>query len=323
MIKNKIKNSFLIIKSRGFICLFFAICNLSFSSFLKYVMGFELFKKKIFNFYLYLDLKDTGISRSLILFGEREIDQKFIIEKTLKKSMNVFDIGANLGYYVLLEKKKIKNEGKILAIEPSPHNIQILKKNLMLNKINKKEVQILQGAISNSDGKKQFFLSKQTNLNTFHDFGSAKKELTGKKINVNIFKISSIAKKYFKPDFIRMDVEGHEVEIIEGMLSSIKNGVLKPVICFEPHLSCYNSKHDFKNVLKELFNYGYKTKYLSSNSINGTNKIKSLSNSYKPFSVVKSDGEQRTVFKNIKNEDCINIVTQIGGSRTVLLSPVE
>ena len=120
-----------------------------------------------------------------------------------------------------------------------------------------------------------------------------------------------------------MDVEGHEVEIIEGMLSSIKNGVLKPVICFEPHLSCYNSKHDFKNVLKELFNYGYKTKYLSSNSINGTNKIKSLSNSYKPFSVVKSDGEQRTVFKNIKNEDCINIVTQIGGSRTVLLSPVE
>ena len=106
MIKNKIKNSFLIIKSRGFICLFFAICNLSFSSFLKYVMGFELFKKKIFNFYLYLDLKDTGISRSLILFGEREIDQKFILEKTLKKSMNVFDIGANLGYYVLLEKKK-------------------------------------------------------------------------------------------------------------------------------------------------------------------------------------------------------------------------
>ena len=47
-------------------------------------MGFELFKKKIFNFYLYLDLKDTGISRSLILFGEREIDQKFIIEKHSK-----------------------------------------------------------------------------------------------------------------------------------------------------------------------------------------------------------------------------------------------
>ena len=51
----------------------------------------------------------------------------------------------------------------------------------MLNKIKEKEVQILQGAISNSDGKKQFFLSKQTNLNTFHDFGSAKKELTVRK----------------------------------------------------------------------------------------------------------------------------------------------
>ena len=53
-------------------------------------------------------------------------------------------------------------------------------------------------------------------------------------------KFTSLAKKYFIPDLIRMDVEGHEVEIIEGMLSSIKNGVLKPVICFEPHISCYN-----------------------------------------------------------------------------------
>ena len=82
---------------------------------------------------MYLDPRDKGISRTLILFGERELDHKIILEKVLKKNMKIFDIGANIGYYVLMESELICNKGKILAIEPVKKNMQLLEKNLKLN----------------------------------------------------------------------------------------------------------------------------------------------------------------------------------------------
>ena len=36
---------------------------------------------------------------------------------------------------------------------------------------------------------------------------------------------------------------------------------------------------------------------------------------------VKSDGEIRSIFENINNQDTIKILTSIGGARTVLLKP--
>ena len=47
----------------------------------------------------------------------------------------VLDLGANIGYYAIMEAK-VGSSGKIYAIEPDPRNIEILIKNLKLNKIN-------------------------------------------------------------------------------------------------------------------------------------------------------------------------------------------
>ena len=74
-------------------------------------------------------------------------------------------------------------------------------------------------------------------------------------------------------------------------------------------------------VLESLFKLGYITKYLSSNSISGTKRIMSLNKNYKSKITVKSDGEIRSIFENINNKDTINILTRIGGARTVLLKP--
>ena len=81
---------------------------------------------------MYLNPRDKGISRTLLLFGERELDHKIILEKVLKKNMNIFDIGANIGYYVLMESDLIGHEGSIIAVEPVPDNINLLKKMSLL-----------------------------------------------------------------------------------------------------------------------------------------------------------------------------------------------
>ena len=48
---------------------------------------------------------DSGLSRTLGIIGIKEKEHLYILKKTLKKGLNILEIGANLGYYVLIEKK--------------------------------------------------------------------------------------------------------------------------------------------------------------------------------------------------------------------------
>lgn len=314
---NKFLNALDIILRRGLMVFLSTLKHIFISNLLKILFNRKFYFRKIYNFQMFLNNDDKGISRSLILFGKREEDQKFILDKILKSHMKVFDVGSNIGYYVLIESRLLKSEGKILAIEPDEENIKLLKKNIQLNnpKVN---IQILKSAVSNKSGIKKFYYSQQSNLHSFHPDGSAKKFLSGKSKDIEVTTISDLSKKYFKPDIIRMDVEGHEVEIMESLIKDVRRGFLEPIICFEPHISCYTKSHNFAPVLQNLFKIGYKTKFLSSNAISGTNKIQKLTQK-DPIKVIKSDGEIRSIFENIKPNDCIKILTETGGARTVLL----
>ena len=68
--------------------------------------------------------------------------------------MKIFDIGANIGYYVLMQSKLIGKKGKILAVEPVRKNMKLLKKNLELNKNN--ITRTIQVAVTNKKKFKKF-----------------------------------------------------------------------------------------------------------------------------------------------------------------------
>jgi FkbM family methyltransferase len=262
---------------------------------------------------------DSGISRSLILFGRREEDKKYILKEILHSNMKIFDIGANIGYYTIFFVKN-SSHTKILAIEPSAENLNLCKNNIRLNNINTKNIKFKCAGVSDKNSKKKFLISSQSNLHTFNSEGSAKRFLTGEFRNIATHTVYYLSKKFFIPDLIRMDVEGHECEIISGMLKHIEDGYFKPHICFEPHITSYSRNNKFSITLKKLFNLGYYTNLLSSNAQSGTDRIYNLTK-IEPFKTLKSDGVKRSIFKNVKNKETIKILTKLGGARTVLLSP--
>ena len=317
--KNKINSFFKILTTRGVATLVSSLVNLLHLNISKRILNKKLIIKKVNEYKMYLLTSDNGISRSLILFGKREEDKKYILNKIFNENMNVFDIGANIGYYTIFFLRKIK-KGKILAIEPSSENLKLCKKNVLLNNLNMKNINFIIGGVSNVNAKKTFFMSKQSNLHTFNIEGSAKRYLSGESRVIETFTVNYLSKKFFAPNLVRMDVEGHECQIISGMLRSIKKGVFKPHICFEPHITSYSKNNNFSEILTNLFKLGYYTNLLSSNANSGTEKIINLTK-IKPFKVLKSDGEHRAIFENIKSKDTIKILTKLGGARTVLLSP--
>jgi len=312
---NLINNFFLTLKREGLLKTLKASKN-HISSIVLKTFGFNTIIKNIYNYKMILDLYDKGISRTLILFGERELEHKFMLEQVIKPGMRILDIGANIGYYAIMESLLIGKTGNLIAVEPSKSNVNLLKKNLELNNI--KNYKIHEGAISNADTNKKFFLSNMSNLNTFHNIGTGKAFLNGETIDVKTYTVKTILKGETL-DLMRMDVEGHEVEVLDGLINSIDEMKKLPMIIFETHISRYNTEHNFENTLNKLFNLGYFVGMAGSSSIRGSNAVEKYG--YKSIKKIKSDGEIRKIFTNIKNKDAIDLICHKGGLRTVLLKP--
>ena len=313
------KSSFQALNTRGFLKTISAIFYHCLSFILK-SFGMKYLRKKIFNYEMYLDLYDRGISRTLILFGERELEHKRIIEMILKPGMNVLDIGANIGYYALMQLKIIGDKGQLIAVEPSETNIKLLRKNLNLNGYN--NIKIHHKAVSNISGKKKLYLSEMSNLNTFHKPQNINNlHLSGKTLLVKTTTVPELLSENFDLNLIRMDVEGHEVEIIEGMIDAIKKNKIKPMVIFETHLTRYNKNRNFEKILNKLFKLGYHVKIVGSSSKKGTKLIEQRG--YVIKEIIKSDDEERAIFFNLSNKDAIDLICYKGGIRTVLISKVK
>ena len=315
VLKKKIKNFFSLIKNRGIQKTFQAVSNFCLII-LNRFMRIKFYVKEIYNYKMILDMDDMGISRTLMLFGERELEHKNILERVIEPNMRVLDIGANIGYYVLMEAQCLdKDKGEIIAVEPSKRNIEILKRNLKLNKIDN-FVELHNKGISDINGVKDIHLSEHTNLNTFHNYGTGEKFLSGEKQTVEVCTIKKIMND--RPvHMIRMDVEGHEVKILDGLIKDYKREKYLPIIIFETHLSRYNNDNDMSQTLTNLFSLGYAVKIAGTSGIRGTETLKSMG--YKVIEEIKSDDEIRVVIEDIKNEDAIKLITKTGGLRTVAL----
>lgn len=269
----------------------------------------------IYDYKMHIPMQYDGIGRALYIYRSRELDHKWIIDKELSSGNSVLDLGANIGYYAIMEAKKIGKKGKVYAIEPDPRNFKFLKKNISLNSLeNLFEVQ--QGAISNKTEKAEFILSSKTNLSSLK---LNKNNKNYNSIMVQTHDLGEYLKNKRRIDLIRMDIEGHEIEVFESLINfsyKYKYHLPKKII-FEAHFPIYTSKKEcVKDIFKKLLDIGYFIKYFSSID---EPKERFKKNGYFPFKIIKDFPFQRGIYKNINHKDFINFITDYGGIRTVLL----
>jgi len=283
------------------------------------VLKKRYFRKRIYNFQMDLDLDDKGLSRTLMLFGERELDHKLLLEEVCKAGMKVLDIGANIGYYALMELELIGPTGKLFAIEPSPSNVALLERNLKLNNV-RSQVEVRCNAVSNRRAKQKFFLSEKSNLNTFHiDHLPDEKKKEYRPIEVESITIQDVVADWGKFDILRMDVEGHEVEILESLHRLVTENVVRPIIVFETHINRYKKDGKFGKTLCAFADSGYRFDYVASSSIRGSDTLTQAG--YKLEREVLTDEYRRGIFCDVGCDDAVRIITETGGIRTVVLAP--
>ena len=177
-----------------------------------------------------LDLNE-GIDLSIFLFGtsEKKIKNLKYLFKSDSK-LTIIDIGANIGS-ISLPLAKIFHKSKVFAIEPTNYAFSKLNKNLNLNKNLKKNIFLNQLFLSKIKKPKEVWSSwnfadnknkHKQHLGTLHSIK--------KKSYMSLTKFINL-KKIKKVDFIKLDVDGHELDVLKSGEKFFKSK--KPVIFIE------------------------------------------------------------------------------------------
>jgi len=168
-----------------------------------------------------------------------------------------FDIGAHFGFYSLLANKLISPKGSIISVEPCKAVFEILKKNTC----NFDSIQIHNLAISNSSG---FVILSEfpPHLSEFNSVvpNIYKEENWYQKTTLSKSKVKSmtlddfVRREEITPTFIKLDVEGSELDIIKGSKYLLESYF--PVLIVEHHSIPNKNKFDLE-VYEELNNLNY------------------------------------------------------------------
>ena len=256
-----------------------------------------MIKKKIEDFTMNLDLNDGGISSTLFHVGTREKAFMSLIKSVVKEGDTCIDLGSNIGYTTLFMLKNVGDSGIVYAIEPDQHNVDILTSNVEINGFSSR-CEIDQCAISDKDEILDFWIARQPNLNSVK-----KTKHSIRKEEVSAYSLTSYLKNRRYPNFIKMDVEGHEVKIFEGGLEYFTNNPGKTNFLVEVHPHFYDADNDFEAILKEYFKIGFNSRFVITTPVPQPALFKEAG--YNPVTTVYTDGFHRGVYNDIKNEDLL------------------
>lgn len=150
-----------------------------------------------------------------------------------KKSRVTLDVGSNSGVYSIMAGVVNPNL-KVYSFEPNPVNFERLSENLSLNKL--KNVVPIQLAVGNSEEDVKFSVQDESKLtetsSVVSNFANSFAKGKTKEINVKQTTLDSFIKKQrIQPDFIKIDVEYYEKEVLEGAADCLKEH--KPLVMCE------------------------------------------------------------------------------------------
>jgi len=161
----------------------------------------------------------------------------------------VFDCGACYGDTTLFFAHEVGEDGMVYSFEFNKNNLNVMNKNVQLNSILKKRIKIVPKPLSRVPNEEFCFYENGPGSNIkSKQFGAPKLYVYSESID------NFVDKEKIKVDFIKMDIEGSELDALKGGEITIRK--FKPKLA----ISIYHSMDDFANIPLWIYNLnlGYK-----------------------------------------------------------------
>jgi FkbM family methyltransferase len=151
---------------------------------------------------------------------EKEID---FLRHFVKPGMIAIDIGANLGVYSLLLARLVGPSGRVFSYEPGREARALLEHSRDLNDFG--NLEIMDTALSDSERQGHLAAAASSELRALAVAG------TGEAVRITSLDIENISRQWPSPDFIKIDAEGEEEQIIAGGRAFFSTN--SPLVMFE------------------------------------------------------------------------------------------
>ncbi len=173
--------------------------------------------------------RNSALDHELMTNGFETAETQFV-QRFLRPGMTVLDLGAHHGLYTLLASKLVGRKGRVIAFEPSPRERQRLAKHIKLNGAD--NVSVEDCALGAESGEADLFLADGAN-----DWCNSLRrpaESRGQTVRVQVRRLDDVVSQLglSKLDFLKMDVEGAELDALRGA-TRILGDAVRPVILAE------------------------------------------------------------------------------------------
>ncbi|MGH9543075.1 MAG: FkbM family methyltransferase [Terriglobales bacterium] len=202
------------------------------------------------------------------LFGLASPEERLLLGLSWEGKV-VYDIGAHSGAYTLFFARRVGLRGQVVAFEPQPRNFRKLTRNLRLNRI--RNARGVEMAVGRGPGRRSIFM-----LPCMTTTASLAEEAdTPLRWRVGQAEVAALDAligelRLPPPQFVKIDVEGMEGEVIEGAAKTLDRW--RPELLIEMHgLGRAHRLSRAESMVRRLMALGYTLVHAESATLITTN----------------------------------------------------
>jgi FkbM family methyltransferase len=158
------------------------------------------------------------------------------LHRLIDPGNRVADVGANVGYLTSLAAVRAGRDGQVLAFEPHPHVFELLERNAARWRDRGIDnVELHRAALSNRQGEGTLVAGPSFDANMgLAALASDEPATAGSdSIGVTLERLDEAVGDR-RPDLLKIDVEGHEPDVLRGAERLLASGALRDIV-FEDH----------------------------------------------------------------------------------------
>lgn len=162
-----------------------------------------------------------------ITHGLLEVPVQEALARHLAPGGVLYDVGANVGFFSLLGARLAGPDGHVYAFEPVAESADAIAEHAALNGID--NVTVIAKAVSSRAGRANLQLVDDRSWSKLEDYG----EHPGAERTVEVDTVAIDGLGIDPPTIVKVDVEGAELAVLEGMSATIERH--KPAVVCELH----------------------------------------------------------------------------------------
>jgi hypothetical protein len=168
----------------------------------------------IHNLKYFIDPDDLIIAPQMVIYRQWEADVSQVFHHLCHADTVFVDVGANFGYFSVLAANLISNRGsgRVFAFEPNPKLAELLCRNVEIN-WSIAPVTFHQAAVADAAGEVPLYVPKGHGANASL---SAPDDVESIAVTVPAVRLDDALPGDLAIDFMKIDVEGHELSVLRG-----------------------------------------------------------------------------------------------------------